>query len=183
MESRGIGESDSSQVEDGRNRVCREGQVDAEGRENVRRAGRGAGSAIPVLDHRNADAGADDGGHRGNIDGAEPVPSGADDVEGHGVDRQRDSVVKDRVTKPDDLVHGLAFCTQRDQKTGQLCRSRLPEHDLLHAPGRVGNAEVLPRKQRVENVWPGLFFKHETILARSEDGPDFAPEGAFVAIK
>ena len=70
-------------------RLGRQGQVDAERAEHVRRARRRARGAVAVLDDGNTGCRGDDGRHGRDVHRAEPVAAGADDVEDGGIDRQR----------------------------------------------------------------------------------------------
>ena len=70
-------------------------------------------------------------------------PPGADDVQRHGVDMERQRVLQNRVTEADDLVDGLSLGVQGDQEAGQLRLRGLALHDSPHRPGRLTDAESL----------------------------------------
>ena len=93
----------------------------AQGLNHVRAAdGRGHG-AVAVLGHGHAGGGAQDGAGGGNVERAQPVAAGANDVEdfpraGFGVERRRNGFLAQRGGKRGDFLRRLAFLRERDEK-------------------------------------------------------------------
>lgn len=130
-----------------------------------------------MLDHRHPGPGADDGGHGGNVDGAEAVPARPDDVEGHRIHGQRHRVLEDRVAEPDDFVDRFTLGPQSHEESRELRWSGLPQHHLFHAPRRIGDAQVLAGEEGADHVGPGLEFKHGTILSEIRGPPELVLRG------
>src|SRR5205823_6603350 len=81
---------------------------------DVRAAGLRSNRPVTMLGHGHAGGGAKDGGGRGDVDRAEPVAAGADDIEdfartGFGVNRRRDGFAQQFAGKRGDFSGRLDF--------------------------------------------------------------------------
>ena len=101
-----------------------------------------------MLGDRDAGGGANHRGGRGNVEGAEPVAAGADDVEDFagrppsGIERRGNGFVAQRAGERGDFTGRLAFLRQRGQEIGLDRRGNFFIGQLIH-----GLADLLVRER------------------------------------
>ena len=125
--------------------VGRQRQVDAERAEHVGRARGRARGPVAVLDDGNTGCRGHDGRHGRDVDGAEPVASGADDVEHGRVDGKRQRGLEDRIAEAHDLVDGLALRAQRDEESGRAATG-VAEPDITCRIAQVDSDTLRSRR-------------------------------------
>ena len=165
VEERREREGDAGLLENLRDALRGDREVDAQRGQHIRGPRGGAGRLVAVLDDPSTRRRGDDRRHRRDVDRAESIASGADDVQRHRIDIQGERVREHRVAEADDLIDRLALGPQRDQERTELSGGRPPRHDLLHRPGGLGDREVGARQELGEQGWPAEFRRHGTIVA------------------
>lgn len=94
-----------------------------EGFEHIRTTRLGSNGAIAVFGDDDAGGGAEDGGGGGNVEGAQAIAAGADDIEDFpgasgGIQREGDGFIVQGADESRDFIGGFAFLGQGAQEIG-----------------------------------------------------------------
>jgi len=122
-------------------------------------AGCGRGCPVAVLDNGGPRCGADEGGHRGDVDRLGLVTAGADHIKddpgtvGAEIDQTR--MPQHHGDQGIDLIGCLALGTQRGHEAGDLGRRGSTSEDLGHGPGGGRLVEIDTGQELAEHQRPG----------------------------
>lgn len=94
------------------------------------------------------------GRHGGDVDGVEPVPSRAHNVQGIPVNPQWTGVGEHGLHQPGHFGNRLTLGAQRNEEAGDLHVGGVSSHDRVHGPLGGILAEVFPGNQGRDQVWP-----------------------------
>ncbi len=138
-----------------RDRLRAEVDGDTELLEHISGAALRRGRTIPVLDNRRSARRRDDRGHRGEVDRARRVTTGADDIEQDPRHLDPQCHRAHRFGRARDLRGRGALGLHPEEEGLDVVRIGLARHDLLDGPaGRVG-VEVKPAVEATEHRPPG----------------------------
>ena len=127
-------------------------ESEAERFEHIGGPARRRHGAVAVFRHRRAPGSGDERSGRGDVDRVRAVAAGAGGVDeivpawSHGED-----VVAHRLRATRDLVGGLTFRAQRDQKSSDLRGRRVAAHDLVHHCSRFCASQLRTVEQLADD--------------------------------
>ena len=121
----------------------RDGQLHAEGFQDVCRTAVAGGGTVAVLRDFDAGGSADDGGSRRDIERVGLVPSGTDDLQDVLIVEELVTVVAHALGRAGELLDGGALQSEGDQERADLDVRGTPGHDLVDGGFRLVEGQVL----------------------------------------